>query len=389
MRFTLAPHNESDLVDAILAARAEKRTFEITGRGTKRGFGRPVDADCILDVSALSGIVRYEPDELVITAQAATPIHEIESVLADKNQRLGFDPADWGPLFGAEGGNATIGGVLSADACGSARLRFGAARDHLLGYRAVNGFGEAYKAGGHVVKNVTGFDLPKLVCGALGTLAVLSEVTLRLVPRAPQSATLIVRDMLPDAGLALLRRIWASPLDPSGLAYGPAGFPVLDEIGKGAALIRLDGAAEPLADKIAAVRVLIAPREATLLDEGEAIFRQIGNGAAFANRTGDVWRICVPPTAAAACAQASGSPFWYADWAGGVLWLEAGQNDRMHELAAEAGGYATLLRAGAETRRHVNVFPPETEIRAALTRRVKVAFDPLGLFNPGRMFEAV
>jgi glycolate oxidase FAD binding subunit len=178
---------EAELVEAVRAARETREPFEIVGRGTKRAYGRAMAIANTLDVSALSGILNYEHDELVITARAATPISEIEAALNERQQRLGFDPADWGPLFGARANAGTIGGALSADTGGPARLRFGSARDHLLGYRAVNGFGEAYKAGGRVVKNVTGFDLSKLMCGAMGTLGVLTEVTLRVYPRAPAS----------------------------------------------------------------------------------------------------------------------------------------------------------------------------------------------------------
>src|SRR5947207_1361815 len=196
--------NETDVVGAVRAARETKRTLEIVGAATKRGFGRSVECDDVLDLSGLRGIVKYEPDELVITALAGTPVAEVEAVLAEKNQRVGFEPSDWGPLFGAPANSATIGGVIAADASGSAAIKFGRARDHLLGFRAVNGFGEAYKAGGRVVKNVTGFDLPKLMCGAMGTLGPMTEVTLRAVPNA-NSVSYLAKDIAPSTGLALLR----------------------------------------------------------------------------------------------------------------------------------------------------------------------------------------
>jgi glycolate oxidase FAD binding subunit len=390
---TATPQNETELADIVRAAAAEKRTFEIVGRRTKRGLGRPVDADAILDLSALAGIVRYEPDELIITARAGTLIAEIEAVLGEKNQRLGFEPADWSALYGTPARTSTIGGVLSADASGSARLRYGAARDHLLGFRAVNGSGELYNAGGRVVKNVTGFDVPKLFCGAMGTLGPLVEVTLRLVPRASDSATLAIKDVEPETGFAFLRRIWSSPLEPTGLAYVPkiAGeaFAALDGIGEGAALIRIDGAAGPLADKIGLLKTLLDGREATPLPDTNGIFARIASGEAFAARTDDIWRVFVPPASAAACARALASPFWLADWAGGVLWIAGGAADEIHAVAQSFGGHAMLMRASAETRARVNVYPPEVPTRAALTRRVKDAFDLLGLFNPGRMFEGV
>lgn len=393
MGSTISPLTEAEIVDAVCTACAEHRTFEILGHGSKRSYGRPVDADCVLDLSALAGIVRYEPEELVITARAATSISEIAAVLSDKHQRLGFDPVDWGPVFGERAGLCTIGGALSADACGSARLRYGPARDHLLGYRSVNGFGEAYKAGSHVVKNVTGFDLPKLVCGAMGTLGALTEVTMRLVPRAGRTATLIVRDVDAVAGLALLRRIWSSALDPTGLAYVPASAasPGLGEIGNGAALLRVEGAREPLADKIGAMKSLLTPHDIADVDDGDAIFESIGSGASFANRKCEIWRVCVPPAAAADCVRDIAASYWIADWAGGLLWFDGTglSANSIRTIAARAGGYATLWRASAARRRHTGVFAPESPVHAALTKKTKDAFDPLGIFNPGRMFEGV
>lgn len=393
MSATLTPANEAEIADAVRTALAERRSIEILGRGTKRDYGRPSAADYRLDLSGLTGIVRYEPDELVLTLRAGTPIAEIDALLQETRQRLGFAPADWGPLFGAPAGSATIGGALSADASGSLRLRYGAARDHLLGYRAVNGLGEIYQAGGHVVKNVTGFDLPKLVCGALGTLGALSEVTLRLVPRATSSVTLAIANLGVEEGLAMLRQIWKSPLEPLALAYLPpsamtacSGLPAE---GEGTALIRLEGAVRPLADKIAAIRAFPRTPPVQAVDGGEALFAGIGAGSPFLKRLSDIWRICVPPAAAANVIASLAPSFWCADWAGGLLWLDAPgtDDDMLHACAARAGGYATLFRAAPATRATRAVFPPQTPIAAALTRRVKAAFDPQGLFNPGRMFE--
>jgi glycolate oxidase FAD binding subunit len=395
---TIQVTSEDELVEAVRGAREDGRRLEIAGRGTKRGFGRPVEADDMLDLSGLSGIVAYEPEELVLTARAGTPLAEIEAALGEHDQRLGFDPADWGPLFGAPAGASTIAGALSADTSGSARARYGAARDHLLGFRAVNGFAEAYKAGGRVVKNVTGFDLAKLMCGAMGTLGPLSEVTLRLVPRAPRALTLAVKDMAPETGLALVRRVWATPLEATGLAFVPAAsasaFEMLGGIGAGAALIRVDGTAEVLAEKRAALRAMFDGRDAAGIADGDAVFARLGAGAAFVDRAMDVWRIAVPPSEAAVAAQALAGTQWFADWAGGLFWVGmSGTNEasaaKLRHIAWRASGQATLVRADAAMRATLAVFPPEQGARAGLTRAVKSAFDPQSLFNPGRMFEDV
>ncbi len=234
------------------------------GAGTKQAFGRAVvTMGSVLDVSGLSGIVSYQPEELIITAKPGTPVAEIEAALAQKGQRLGFDPSDWGPLLGREPGAGTIGGAISCDLAGSARIRCGAVRDHLLGLRGVNGLGEAFKAGGKVVKNVTGFDLPKLVCGAFGTLCVLTEVTLRVFPKPPLSTTLMVRGLPAADGFALLRKVWSSPLEATGLAFS-----------HGNALIRLEGEEQPLAEKCAMLRSADSrARNDAKSPEGEVAFR--------------------------------------------------------------------------------------------------------------------
>lgn len=387
----ISTRNESDVLEAVRAARAHHRTLEIVGAGTKRVFGRVAPCDDVLDVSALSGVVKYEPSELILTVLPGTPVSEINALLSEKNQRLGFEPADWGPLLGAAANKATIGGVLSADTNGSTSLRYGRARDSLLGFRAVNGFGEVYKAGGKVVKNVTGFDLPKLMCGAMGTLGVLTEVTLRVFPKPPRQAVLVVRDLLPEEGFAILRRVWQSPLEATGLSYLPASVPLrsLGYVGEGVALIRLEGADEPLKEKIAALRT-IAPA-AQQIDAPE-IFSSIANGDVFLTQDCDVWRVFIPPTEAAHIVGAAAPQFWQADMAGGVLWIglpPESDGVRLREACEEAGGHAVLLRASEETRNRVAVFARETKPRMALTKAVKAAFDPLGLFNPGRMWKGV
>jgi glycolate oxidase FAD binding subunit len=382
--------SENEILDFVLAARAERRPFEIVAGGTRRGVGRPLLGDAgsnlpLLDVSGVSGIIEYQPEELIVTARPGTTLAELKAVLTAKNQCLGFDPVDW-TLFGSAG-NATLGGAASADASGPGRLRHGPARDSLLAFRAVNGFGEAFRGGAKVVKNVTGFDLPKLVCGAFGTLGVLSELTFRVYPRPLARTTLILRDLAPEAGFAALRTIWKSALEPSGLAYIPAtaNFPATGDIGQGAALIRFEAAEMPLSEKITAAKLLVG--EAEELEQGEALFAAIGEGAIYKNFDLDVWRVTVPPTQAARVAASLASPLWLGDWAGSLLWIGAKAEDapRIRALAAEAGGHAMLLRAPAASRTALGLYAPQPAALAAITASVRAAFDPLRLFNPGRL----
>ncbi len=368
--------SEDDVVEAVMTAREWRSPLEIVGAGSKQGFGRAVvTMGSVLDVSGLTGIVSYEPEELILTAAPGTPVAEIDAVLAAKGQRLGFEPPDWGPLLGQPPGLGTIGGTICADTNGPARVQCGAVRDHLLGIRGVNGFGEAFKAGGKVVKNVTGFDIPKLVCGAMGTLCVLTEVTLRVFPRPPLSAVLSVRELSPSDGFALLRKVWSSPLGATGLAFSQ------DRV-----LIRLEGEREPLAEKCAMLRAL-TDRPVDEVPDGEIAFAAIGGGAVFADTPFDVWRAFVPPASAAEIAAEIDAPLWLGDWAGGVLWLgTVPGSDAVRGPVARAGGHAVLLRADEETRERIHVFEPQSAVRMAVTRGVKAAFDPLGLFNPGRMW---
>jgi glycolate oxidase FAD binding subunit len=373
----ISVRSEAEVVDAVCEARERRHTLEIVGAGTKRAFGRPMQCDDILDVSALSGIVSYQPEELLLTALPGTPVTEINELLAANGQRLGFDPGDWGPLLGAPANSGTIGGAISADVCGSAAVRYGRARDQLLGYRAVNGFGEAYKAGGKVVKNVTGFDLPKLMCGAFGTLGVLTEVTLRVFPKPSLSKILAMRAG-PRDGFALLRKISASPLEATGLAYA-------DDM----AFVRLEGEQQPLEEKTAWLQALAA-QDIREEKADQDIFHRIAAGHISRSTMADIWRVALPPSSAVDIFRL-GIPT-VSDWAGALHWVNAtaglSGKDLYYELAHMEARF-TLVRASEATRSKAQVFPAEDPARLALTRAVKVAFDPLGIFNLGRMYEGI
>jgi glycolate oxidase FAD binding subunit len=372
---------EDQVVEFVRAARAGKAPFEIVSGGTRRSVGKPAADLPMLDVSGLSGIVKYEPAELIITAQPGTPLTEIKAVLAEKGQRLGFDPADWSRLLGSNGA-ATLGGAASSDASGSGKLRHGGARDSLLGFRAVNGLGESFRGGAKVVKNVTGFDLPKLVCGAYGTLGVLTEMTFRVYPQPQFFVVLCLADVTPEDGFAALRKIALSALEPAGLAYLPGNM--MADVGQGAALIKLEGASQPLEEKVALAHGLLG--NAMRRIDGDP-FVAIGCGEKFADIPGDIWRVMIARTDAPRLAKELNARHWLGDWAGAVLWLAAdpSQAQRIREIAARAHGQAMLLRASAQSRVSLGLFAPQPPALAALGRAVKAAFDPLSLFNPGRL----
>jgi glycolate oxidase FAD binding subunit len=399
----IAPANEAEIASAVREAADTGAAFEIVSGGSKRAMGRPVEAPFVLDIKALSGIVTYEPEELVLTASAATPMIEIEAALASKHQMLGFAPADWGPLFGTAGGRATLAGVVAANACGARRVKAGAVRDHVIGCRFVNGKGEAIKAGGHVIKNVTGFDISRLMCGAFGTLGVLTELTVRLTPANPRNAVLALADCDTGAGLGALRAAARLPVEATGLAYLPAALLAENETvrafglspGRGAALIRVEGTPSAIVEKLSLLRTHFADHDLMALDEmlADTLFKAIGNGGFFVNSRSDLWRLVLTPSEAGAALAELRPTFWYADWAGGLIWLalEATQETAgaLRALTARFGGHATLMRAGDEARSRLAIFDPETPARAKLTRSVKAAFDPHRLFNPGRMYRDV
>ena len=395
----IAPQNEAEAGDAVRHAGEKGASLEIVSGGTKRDFGRPAKADAILDVAAISGILKYEPEELVLTVRAGTKVAEIEALLSEKKQMLGFSPADWGPLFGAPLGRATLAGIVATNACGARKVKAGAVRDHVIGCRFVNGSGEAIKAGGRVIKNVTGFDLSKLMCGAFGTLGVLTELTMRVSPAPERVAGLVILHCAAETGLGVLRRAARLAVEASGLAYLPhhamTHSEVLDADGLGIALIRVDGTAPAVSEKLALLRSEFKDHELALLesDRTDALFREIGNGSFFANADSDIWRLCVPASQAYAAVQDAGAHLWYADWAGGLLWLEALANDetalRLRGITKRFGGHATLMRAADAPRARLAVFEPENPARATLTRAVKAAFDGKHVLNPGRMFEGI
>ncbi len=348
-------------------------------------MGRPLNNLPMLDVSGLSGIVKYEPAELIVTARPATPLAEIKAVLGEKHQRLGFDPADWSRLLGSNG-VATLAGAASSDASGSGKLRHGGARDSLLGFRAVNGLGESFRGGAKVVKNVTGFDLPKLVCGAYGTLGVLTELTFRVFPQPQFATTLCLTDVTPEDGFAHLRKVALSALEPAGLAYLPASMlaDVGQDLGQGAALIKLEGARQPLEEKIALAHGLLGNAMQRIEEDP---FPAIGSGEKFADIGGDIWRLMIARADAPRLVKELNLRHWLGDWAGAVLWLAADPSDapRIRAIAAKANGQAMLLRASAASRASLGLFAPQPPALAALSRSVKAAFDPLSLFNPGRL----
>ncbi|MGJ0426414.1 glycolate oxidase subunit GlcE [Methylocystis sp.] len=394
---TLEIRDEADAVDAICAAHAKGVSCAIVGGGSKSGLGRYAPQAQALSTAALTGVTLYEPNELVLSARAATPLSEIEALLDRHDQQLAFEPMDYGRLFGAEAGSATIGGVIAVNASGPRRIKAGAARDHLLGFRCVTGRGELVKSGGRVMKNVTGYDLSKLICGSYGTLALLTELTLKVLPKPQTECTLLAIGADEAESLALLRRATATPCEPSALAMLPAGAALA--LDAEAAAIRLEGPAISVTtrrDDLVARLAREGLRFETLDEcDSKALWRGLRDAAPVAAAVGQIWRISVAPSEAFTVVERirrAGAPViaYFYDWAGGLIWLclETAPDAYaavVRSAVDASGGHATLIRASAETRAAVDVFHPQSAALAALTRRVKESFDPAHILERGRM----
>ena len=392
---SLVPQSESELAELIRAAAARAAPLRLVGSDTKRALGRP-SAGGAVSLAGFSGVTLYEPEELVLTAGAATPRAEIEALLDAEGQELAFEPIDFGALYGS--GSGTIGGLVATGASGSRRIKAGALRDHLLGFRCVTGRGEIVKSGGRVMKNVTGYDLSKLVAGSFGTLAALTEVTLKVLPKAEGEASLLVLGLDEPQSLAALRQATQAPLDASSFAMLPAGSNPL-RLATNAAAIRLEGPAISLdARRDALAKLLTHPAcrfETLEAAASRALWRSLRDAEPVTQGPGQLWRVSLAPTDGAAlldrlrAAGAAPSAHFY-DWAGGLVWLgfepaADAHAGALRPIVADLGGQATLIRADDAVRARVGVFQPQPQALAALSCRVKESFDPAHILERGRL----
>ena len=405
MAESLAPADADDLADAVRWAVAGEHPLEVVAGGSKRALGRPVQSAATLSLAAFDGIVDYEPSELVLTAGAATPLATIQAAIEAERQMLAFEPADYGPLLGAAE-PATLGGALACNLSGPRRIKAGAARDHFLGVHAVSGRGERFKAGGRVVKNVTGYDVCKLLAGSYGTLALMHEVTVKILPAPERTRTVLVFGLEPPAALEALGAALASAHEVSGAAHMPAAAAARSAVsyvsgaGAGVSAVRVDGFPASVEARCAALRALLGRFGAVeeLHSKNSAtLWREIRDVHPFAGDDRPLWRLSVPPASgadAAARVAAGADVDVLFDWGGGLVWLAVGGAPDAGEAAVRAaaaavGGHATLVRADAPTRAARAVFQPQAQGLAALSTRIKRAFDPAGVLNPGRMYAGV
>ncbi|CAN5342605.1 FAD-binding protein [soil metagenome] len=396
-----------DVEAAVRAAIGDEQPLEIVGHGSKRAVGQPLATNAVLDLSPLNAVTAYEPNELIITVQAGAPMADVLSLIDSRNQQFAFEPMNTAPLLGTPD-VGSIGGMIAAGLAGPRRIKAGGARDHLLGAHAVSGFGDSFKAGGRVVKNVTGYDLCKLLAGSWGTLAVMTEVTLKVMPRAESERTLVLRGLDDLAANKAMTAALGSPYDVSGAAHLPgsalrATRGPLGEIAapdQSATLVRLEGITASAAHRAKSLTAMLAAYGVCeIVEDGAsaALWSAIRDVAPFAasgpRSLWPVWRIVCPPasggTLGQAIAKGSQGEVIY-DWAGGLIWAALPPSADAHatqlrKLVNAAGGHATLIRADETVRRMVDVFHPQQPGLAALGERVRHSFDPKRILNRGRM----
>jgi glycolate oxidase FAD binding subunit len=380
---TETPKTAEDVVELVAETGAAGRTLEVVGGGTKRGVGDGVTADAVLSLAGLSKVIDYAPEELVLTAQPGVTLATLEKLVAAQGQMLPFEPPHLTRLLGARG-KPTLGGALAANLSGPRRIRAGAARDHFLGLQAVTGRGELIKAGGKVVKNVTGYDLAKLMAGSWGTLAVLTEVTIKVLPAARTEATLMIFGLPDDRANAAMVAAMNAPVEVSGAAHLPLATARLAPLKGQMAVtaLRLEGFAASVAaraEHLATALKSFGRAERLDADHSREFWIQIREVEAFVGDPRPLWRLSVPPAVGFRVGEALAGEAFY-DWGGGLVWLLSdGEPASIRAAVRSLGGHATLYRGGGPA------FEPLTGPLAALSARVKAAFDPKGVLNPGRM----
>jgi glycolate oxidase FAD binding subunit len=407
---TLKVRDAKDVEEVVRAAIANEQPLEIIGHGSKRGIGHAMATNAVLDLSALNAVSAYEPNELIITVQAGAPLADVQSLIDSKNQQFAFEPMDTSVLLGASG-SGTIGGMIGAGLAGPRRIRAGGARDHLLGAHAVSGFGDSFKTGGRVVKNVTGYDLCKLLAGSWGTLAVMTEVTLKVMPKPESERTLMLAGLDDVTANRAMTAALGSPYDVSGAAHLPGSvfgsatgaLARLGSAGRAVTLLRLEGIAASVADRAGSLGKALATFGAVEIlqdDASAAVWADVRDvepfAASGARGLWSVWRIVCPPASGGALGQAlargSQGDVIY-DWGGGLIWAAVPQRPDalagpMRQQVEAAGGHAMLVRAPEDIRRNVDVFHPQAGGVAALGQRVRHSFDPKIILNRGRIVRA-
>ena len=385
--------NIDELRDIIAQAVGDETPFSVYAGGTKAQYGNPTLIENQLDISAMQGVIDYEPEELIITMHAATPLHEVEQVLAERGQMLSFEPPHISHLYGTKS-EGTIGGVIATNLSGPRRLSAGAARDYLLGFEAVSGRASKFRSGSKVVKNVTGYDLSKLMCGSFGTLAIMDEMTLKVLPAPETSLSLIVGCASLELAAAAARAAMQTAYEPSATAILPQSAHKISAQAA-IAVIRLEGVGVSVEDRAGHLQKILSEfghPDRLEAQSSKALWADIADCKILDMNAPQIWRISTAPTAGPLLLQGLQDQLdceGYMDWAGGLLWLSCA-DEGAHKLirghlAKLGGGHATLMRADEALRQAISVFEPQPKALSALNERIQQAFDPKYILNPGRL----
>jgi len=390
---TFKPANEAQVVEAVQWALSSETAMDLSGSGSKRDIGNLMETGCGLDFSDLTGISLYEPEELVMAAGAGSLLGDIEKELTSKGQAFAFEPPNFSHLFGLET-QGTLGGMVASGFAGPRRIQAGGVRDHVLGVRAVSGRAEVFKTGGRVMKNVTGYDLPKILTGSWGTLAAMTQITFKVLPKPETEATLALIGLDDETAMKAMSAGLGAPVDVSAAAHVPGTR----------TLLRLEGLVPSVSARMESLKTLLAPfGEIDVLgrDMSLDVWSKVRDvrllGTDDKTRENAIWRLSVPPAQGAkvlAEIKAAINVNAFFDWGGGLIWLEVLNEDNacaatIRSAVATSGGHATLIRATEALRAGSAVFQPQSTVLTLLSERLKGSFDPKGILNPGRMYEQV
>ncbi len=398
------PTDENQIQQIIKFCYKKNLPIEIVGNKTKQGIGKELQCAKTLDMSKFSGIIDYKPEELYITVKAGTPVKSIQERLKQNNQHLAFEPTNFSQIFKTSPNEGTIGGTLSCNFSGSRRFKVGSARDHILGFKGFNGKGEKIKSGGTVVKNVTGYDLSKLITGSFGTLLVLTEITLKVLPTQSETQTIMVSGLSLEHGLAIMGSAISSSNDPSGAIFYPSNFRnkfVFNDLTHTGSItaIRIEGTkistkqrTDNLVDELA-----LKDKKLTILDstQSEIFWEDTRALKVFEKNEGNLLRAVVPPSKTLNLIKRIKTfhPNYFIDWGGSLIWitldyLSSVKIDQLRQRVLESNGYLTVIKSPGTIKTSSEIFTIDP-IKFKISQNIKKSFDPKRIFNPGKMYTGI
>jgi len=410
--YVLRPENEAEVSQIVKDLYKKNLPTEIIGSNSKSFIGNKLQCAKILDLSKLSGIVEYLPEELYIKVKACTPITEIEEILKKNNQQLAFEPIDFGYIVSLKSNKGTAAGYLSCNFSGSRRFKSGSVRDHVLGFRGVNGKGDIIKSGGTVVKNVTGYDLSKLITGSFGTLIALTEITFKVLPTKDSSSTLVIHEDSKEEITKLFNNIQSSSNEISGSAFFPIEpnnkkyiqnrekiFKFNDLKNEGPFLaLRMEGSKKSIDERIRdlTIELDLKSKKKSLLDvhQSELFWERINNLEIFSNTKNALVRVVIPPSKCIDLMKYLNSDYkYYIDWCGSLFWIEISDMSEeklltIKDYITKLGGYLTIIKNSENSTPLKDIFTID-ETRLHISKKIKESFDPKGIFNPGKMYRSI